>query len=91
VLEAVVGERYGSSRLHRALTFGDRGRLSAYYSVCLGALTIPLFMWTAASRKPESAFGGYDPTTTLAISVALLAGATVVRAALMPLFARRAR
>jgi hypothetical protein len=89
VLEAVVGERFGASRVGHSLTLSDRGRLSGYYSVCLGALTIPLLMWTAASRKPDAPFGGHDPVVAVGLCVALLAVLTVLRAALMTLFGRR--
>jgi hypothetical protein len=89
VLEAVVGERYGASRLGRAMTFADRGRLSVYYSVCLAALTVPLVMWTAASRSPQAPFGGHDPMVAVGLCLAILVGLTALRTGLMPLFAKR--
>ena len=89
LLEAVVGERYGASRVGHALTMSDRGRLSAYYSVCLGSLTIPLLVWTAASRKPDAPVGGHDPMVAVALGIALLAVLTVLRVVLMGLFGRR--
>jgi len=90
LFEAIVGERFGASRLGRALTLSDRGRLSGYYSVCLGALTIPLLVWTAASRKPDAPFGGHDPLVAVALCIAALAALTVLRVGLMPIFAGRA-
>jgi hypothetical protein len=90
LLEALVGERFGASRLGRALTLADRGRLSGYYSLCLGSLSIPLLVWTAASRRPDAPFGGHDPMVAVAVCIAVLAGLTVLRVGLMPIFAARA-
>lgn len=89
LLEAVVGARFTLSRVPRALTVGDWGRLSAYYSLSLALFSVPLALWTAASRSPQAPFGGNDPASILGLVLAVLIGLTLLRWGLLALFGRR--
>ncbi len=89
LLEAVVGVRYGTPIDGHALTRGDCGRLSAYYSTGLGILTIPLLVWTAAARSPGSPFGGFDANLVVLLAIAAFAGLAVVRWGLMSVLLQR--
>jgi hypothetical protein len=97
VLEAIVGARLAAARLGRPLSTAQSGRLSAYYSIALAAVSLPLWGWTAASQAPHdgSAPGGAPmggSAATLGLVLAALAAAAVVRFALLVLFSReRAR
>lgn len=82
VLESIAGARFGT-RGGRVVSMGDWGRLSGYYSLCLAALSLPLAGWTAASRTPQSPFGGHDPSGIVLVALGVLAVATVVRWGLM--------
>jgi hypothetical protein len=90
VLEAVVGARFGAVRIARPLTWRECGRLSAYYSTALGTVSMPLAVWTLASN-PSLAHGiaARDVIAGIGIALAVLAGATVCRQALMTLLSRR--
>jgi hypothetical protein len=50
VLEAIVGARFGAARAGRALSARECARLSAYYSLLLAGLSLPLWLWTLAAR-----------------------------------------
>jgi hypothetical protein len=89
VLEAGAGARFATSRVERALTVGDWGRLSAYYSAALALFTVPLALWTAASRSPQSPLGGGDPSTILAVALGVLVAWTLLRWGLMTIAAPR--
>ena len=90
VLEALVGARFAASRVERAMTVGDWGRLSAYYSVALALFSVPLALWTAASRSPQAPFGaGGNPASILALGAGVLVGVTLLRWGLLTLFAPR--
>jgi hypothetical protein len=86
VLEALVGARFGAARLGRRLKAGECARVSAYYSACLAALSLPLAAWTVASNR---GLGGgsssHDAARALGTALVALAAATVVRYALMTL------
>jgi hypothetical protein len=85
LLEALVAARFGAASMGRELTGAQRGRLSAYYSLGLAAITLPLAVWVAASDGRSLA-----PTVrALAIVLVGFAAATLLRWALMSLFTRR--
>jgi hypothetical protein len=95
LLEAVVGERFGSSRVGHALTVRERVRLSLHYSLGMAALSLPLVGWLAASHAtPEqlASSGGISSHSVLTVGAAVVAGLvlyTLLRTGLMTLFARR--
>jgi hypothetical protein len=92
LLEAIVAARFGAARMGQELTSGQRGRLSAYYSIGLAAVTLPLAMWVAASDRGSLAFAPmatHDVVQALVIVVAGFAAVTLLRWGLMSLFARR--
>jgi hypothetical protein len=90
LLEALVGARLTRSQVTRSLTVGDWGRLSAYYSMALALLSVPLALWTAASRSPQAPFGGNNPASILSLVLGVLVVLTLLRWGLMTLFGRRA-
>jgi hypothetical protein len=53
VLESIVGARLAAARLGRPLSTAQSGRLSAYYTIALAAISLPLWGWTAVSRAPH--------------------------------------
>ena len=86
VFEAVTGARFGAARLGRSLKPGECARLSAYYSACLGSLSLPLAAWTLASNRWLA--GGASPASVgivLGVAFAGWAVATALRFALMAL------
>jgi hypothetical protein len=94
VLEAVVGARFGGlggvPRLDRAQCF----RVSMNFSLMLLILSAPLLVWVGASHMDAVPGGvGLSFVTPLraAVAVVVLATATVIRASLLSLFARKAR
>ncbi len=91
LFEALVGARYTRSRVTRALTSSDWGRLSAYYSAALAFFTVPLALWSAASRSPQAPLGDVNPTSLVGIVAVVLVAATLARWALMTLLSRTGR
>ena len=89
LLEALVGARFAASRGARAMTFGDWGRLSAYYSLVLALFSAPLALWTAASRSPQAPLGGHAPSQILVLGVGALLMVTLLRWGLMTVLAPR--
>jgi hypothetical protein len=89
LLEGLVGARFAASRVERTLLMGDWGRLSAYYSAALALFTVPLALWTAASRSPQAPFGSHDPASILALVAGVLVVVTLLRWGLMTVFAPR--
>ena len=87
VLESLVGARFAASRVDRNLTVGDWCRLSAYYSLALALFSVPLALWTAASRSPQAPFGGAAPASILAVGLGVFVVVTSVRWGLMTVFA----
>jgi hypothetical protein len=91
LLEAIVAARFGAARLGHELTPRQSGRLSAYYSLGLGAITLPLAVWVAASdgRSLLPAVATRDVVQALVVVLAGFAAVTLLRWALMSLFTRR--
>lgn len=91
LLEAIVAARFGAKSLGHELTPGERGRLSVYYSLGLGAITVPLAVWVAASDGKSVRPGGATQGVVEAFVLVLAAYAaiTLLRWALMSLFTRR--
>jgi hypothetical protein len=92
LLEAFVAARFGAARLGHELTSGQRGRLSAYYSLGLATVTLPLAVWVAASDGRSLAPGSLaarEVVQALAFVLAGLGAITLLRWALMSLFTRR--
>jgi hypothetical protein len=58
VLESVVGARVGAAHTGRALTMAESGQVSAYYSIGLLAISVPLVIWTYLARAREAAAVG---------------------------------
>ncbi len=85
VLEGIVGARVAASRKGRPLTRVEAGSLSGTYSAGLAAVTLPLVVWTAASRSPQSPFGGMNPTVAALLGLAALGVATLLRWGIMVL------
>jgi hypothetical protein len=84
VLEAVVGARFGAVRIARPLTWGECGRLSAYYSTGLGMVSMPLAVWTLASNPSLARVtSARDVIVGIGVALAVLAAATVCRQMLM--------
>jgi hypothetical protein len=91
LLEAIVAARFGAARMGHELTRAQSGRLSAYYSLGLGAVTLPLAVWVAASdgRKLDPGLATRDVMQALVIVLAGFAAITLLRWGLMSLFTRR--
>jgi hypothetical protein len=92
LLEAIVAARMGAARLGREWTSAQRGRLSAYYSLGLAAVTLPLAVWEAASHGQSLApapMATRDVVEAFVVVLAAFGAMTVVRWALMSLFTRR--
>lgn len=92
LLEALVAARLGAARLGQEWTSALRGRLSAYYSLGLAAVTLPLAVWIAASEGRSLApapMATHDVMQALVIVLAAFAAATLLRWGLMSLFTRR--
>ncbi|HEY8087646.1 MAG TPA: hypothetical protein VIF09_07375 [Polyangiaceae bacterium] len=95
LLEALVGARFGASRVGHRLAPPERLRLSLHYSLGLAGLSIPLVLWLSASHASAeqlAAAGGATPGDVLFAAgevLLLLAACTVVRTALMALFTGR--
>ena len=95
LLEAVVGARFGASRVGHVLTSRERVRLSLHYSLALAGLSVPLVGWLAASHASPAelaAGGGLTPSTLLfwgTCVLGLLVAYTVVRTTLMGVFTGR--
>jgi hypothetical protein len=91
LLEAIVAARFGAARMGQELTRAQSGRLSAYYSLGLGAVTLPLAVWVAASdgRKLAPGLATRDVVQAFVIVLAGFAAITLLRWALMSLFTRR--
>ena len=68
VLEALVGARFGASRMGRPLSPAERLRLSLHYSLGLAVLSIPLVLWLAASHASPAARPGGGATSTMSSS-----------------------
>ena len=106
VFEAVVGARMSAARLGRPLAAAECARLSAYYSLALAAVSLPLFGWTRLSQAshegsteaggPASSAGalaGMSAHGTLGLAALVLAAfavATVARFAIMRFVSPRA-
>lgn len=95
VLEALVGARFGASRVGRPLTAEERRRVTLTYSAALVGVSLPLAVWIAASKATGE---GESPGAALSAGAAplwlaaALAGAvvyTAIRYGLMGLFSRR--
>jgi hypothetical protein len=89
LLEALAGARFAAARLGHPLVPAECARLSAYYSVVLAAVGLPLWGWTLAARTPGAPPAPGSTLAMLALVVAALAAATVVRFALMVIFSPR--
>jgi hypothetical protein len=91
LLEAIVAARFGAARMGHELTRSQRGRLSAYYSLGLAAITLPLAGWVAASdgRSLAPGLATRDVVQALVVVLAGFAAITLLRWALMSLFTRR--
>jgi hypothetical protein len=91
LLEAIVAARVGAARMGHELTTSQRGRLSAYYSLGLAGITLPLAVWVAASdgRSIVPGLATRDVVQALVVVLAGFAAITLVRWALMSLFTRR--
>lgn len=92
LLEAIVAARLGAARLGQEWTSALRGRLSAYYSLGLAAITLPLAVWVAASDGHSLApapMATRDVMQALVIVLAGFAAVTLLRWGLMSLFTRR--
>ncbi|HEX8793173.1 MAG TPA: hypothetical protein VF765_19650 [Polyangiaceae bacterium] len=91
LLEALVAARLGAARMGEEWTSAQRGRLSAYYSLGLAAVTLPLAVWVAASDGVSLAPTMATRNVVLALVVALaaFAAATLLRWGLMSLFTPR--
>jgi hypothetical protein len=90
VLEALVGVRMGARRIGRQLTRGEWGQVSTYYSGCLVTLSLPLAAWTLAyNRRLVGAASSHDVAVALGVVLSGIVVATVLRHALMILFASR--
>ncbi|MBV9948463.1 MAG: hypothetical protein JOZ69_16550 [Myxococcales bacterium] len=87
--EAVLGARLGAARLGRPLSPGECARVSLLYSAALGALSLPLLLWSLAVIRSKAGLAGApSPGAALALLVVALASVTAVRAALMVPIAR---
>jgi hypothetical protein len=89
LFEAIAGARFGAARLGHPLAPAECARLSAYYSVVLAAIGLPLWLWTLAAKPPGGSATPGSALAVLALVIAALIGATVVRFALMVLLSRR--
>jgi hypothetical protein len=89
LLEALAGARVASARLRRPLTPAESARLSAYYSVVLAAVGVPLWGWTLMAKAPGVSVTPGRALSMLALVIGALAAATVVRFALVVLFSPR--
>jgi hypothetical protein len=92
LLEAIVAARFGAARMGQELTTGQRGRLSAYYSLGLAVVTLPLAVWVAASDGRSLApapMAAHDVMQALVVVLAGFAAITLLRWGLMSLFTRR--
>jgi hypothetical protein len=89
LLEALAGARFAAARLGHPLAPAQCARLSAYYSAVLAAIGLPLWGWTLVARAPGGSVAPGRALAVLALVVAALAAATVVRFALMVLFSPR--
>ena len=92
LLEAIVAARFGAARMGHELTRAQSGRLSAYYSLGLGAVTLPLAVWVAASDGRSLApapMAAHDVMQALVVVLAGFAAITLLRWGLMSLFTRR--
>ena len=92
-LEALVGARLGAARARHPLAAKDAGRISVRYSLSLLAISVPLAVWTLASRASrEAAAGAAHPSWTIAAAfVAVVVAATPVRWGLMLILGPRRR
>jgi hypothetical protein len=91
LLEAIVAARFGAARMGHELTSSQRGRLSAYYSLGLAGITLPLAVWVAASdgRSLAPGLATREVVQALVVVLAGFAAITLLRWALMSLFTRR--
>jgi hypothetical protein len=69
VFEAVVGARVGAARTGRALTAAESGQVSAYYSVGLLAISVPLAVWTCVARARDAAIASASPNAWWALAL----------------------
>ena len=91
-LEALVGARLGSARAGRPLTAAESWKSSAYYSIGLAAISLPLWGWFGLSRSQGGSLSGHaalDAATSLGTVLGALLVATFVRYGLMVLIVRR--
>jgi hypothetical protein len=92
VLEAVVGARVGAARIGRALTPAESAYVSAYYSLALLAISVPLAVWTCLARAREVAIAGEGLNAWWALALPAAFGiAALGRWGLMALLAPRPR
>ena len=92
VLEAFIGARVGSARARRPLTVAECWSSSAYYSIGLAAVSLPLWAWFALSRLQAGAISpraALHAAASLGVVLGALLVATLVRSAAMVLVARR--
>ena len=89
VLEALVGARLGAARAGAPLTKEQALRLSVYYSIGLGGVSLPLWGWFALSHAAPGAAaaagGGVGMAGTVGVVLAALLVGTFVRFGLMVL------
>jgi hypothetical protein len=93
VLEALIGARYGASRVGHPLTPRERRRLSIRYSAALAAVSLPLVVWLAAAGASgkglpvAQALMPHDLPLLAAVTLGALVACTAVRYVLLGLFA----
>jgi hypothetical protein len=88
--EALVGAQFGAARIGRRLSWRECARVSAYYSLGLGSLSLSLLLWTLAAHRSTGTDGSVRGlATAVALVLAGLVVATVLRHALMVLVSRR--
>ena len=91
LLEGIAGARVAAARLGRALTPAECARLSAYYSLALAAVSLPLVGWTLAARTESAAAPAHGAAVMLAFVVVSVLAAAVPRLAVMVLASRLTR
>lgn len=89
LLEALVGTRLGAARIGRALSAGECARVSTYYSMCFGAVTLPIAACSLASSKQDAAATPSRVAAQLGLALGVLVLWTVARHGVMALLSTR--